>query len=344
MRRMTSLHRESAFGKTDNERGASAVLLAMLLTVLLGCAAIVIEIGLIYAERAQLQNGADSAAWSVAYSCGEDLNSGDCGDSSHSAAQLSNSNALDGLGYVDELNIDKSAGTVYVKNIAKEPGRDPGSVSLSLARILGFKEATVSAVAKATWGNPVAGTPPFPIVFSECEVQETSDLQLVQFRPQGAITPGCPDGPPGGFGNLDQIAGECEAFVNIENVAAGSNTGNGIPANCSNLLKSWAASISTGEYPLGLFPVYESVSDTGSKATYILSGFAAFEIYGWKLKQGGSETYPELFRANYYTGLNCGKDCIGIIGKFVRHVSLDENFIWGTGGKDMGAYVVRLTE
>jgi hypothetical protein len=330
--------------RSAGEKGASAVMTALLLTVLLACVAVVVDVGLLYAERAQLQNGADTAALSVAYSCGQDLQSGDCLASSPSATQLSNSNALDRRSHVAELEIDKIAGTVHIKNVAQQPDRDPGSIALSFAQIFGVEEAAVSAEASAIWGNPVAGAPPFPIVFSECEIQGTTSLQLVRFRQQGVFNPGCVGGPPGGFGNLDQVDSTCEARVNIDKAASGSSTGNGIPANCSDLLKTWGTSIQVGQYPVGLFPVYKSVSESGSKATYSLSGFAAFEIHGWKLKQGGSAKYPELFRADYYPGLNCDKDCIGIIGKFIRHVSLDEDFTLGTGGKDMGAYVVRLTD
>ncbi|AUI49656.1 TadE/TadG family type IV pilus assembly protein [Arthrobacter crystallopoietes] len=327
----------------SEDRGTTAVIVAILLVILLGFAAIVIDIGRIFAERSQLQNGADSAALSVAYSCGDDSDSLDCNPSSHSAVDVANANALDGLSNL-VVNVDKSSGVVKVEARAREVGQTPGFISMTFARVIGQDAVAVTASATAMWGNPVKGLPPFPVVFSKCEIQSVESLQLVRFRQQGTFSPGCAGGPPGGFGNLDQLDGRCEANVDISQLAAGSSTGNGVPANCSDLLKSWATSIQGGEYPIGLFPVYDSVSESGSKAIYNLTGFAAFEIHGWKLKQGGSEKYPELFRADYYTGLKCDKDCIGVIGKFVRHVSLDENFTVGTGGKDMGAYLVRLTD
>jgi hypothetical protein len=334
----------ACFARGADERGASAIVTALLLTVFLGCVAVVVDVGMLHVERAQLQNGADTAALSVAYSCGQSIGSADCQATAASAAQLSNSNSLDHLSHISELKIDTTAGTVHVKNVAQQPGRDTGSIALSFAQVFGIQEAAVSAEASAIWGNPVAGLTPFPIVFSECEIKGTTNLQLVRFRKQGSFSPGCLGGPPGGFGNLDQVGSKCEASVDINNTASGSSTGNGIPANCDDLLKSWGTSIQTGQYPVGLFPVYKSVSESGSKAIYSLSGFAAFEIHGWKLKQGASAKYPELFRADYYSGQSCDKDCIGIIGKFIRHVSLDEDFILGTGGKDMGAYLVRLRD
>lgn len=345
MRWVTSLSKRPFARNTKGEQGSSAIVVGLLMTLLLAMAALVIDVGLIYAERAQLQNGADSGAVSVALSCATNLNSVNCDPSSPEASRLVNENSLDGLSHVEDISINKTAGTVRITTVPKEAGREPGSISLTFARVFGLRESVVEAEAAAVWGNPVKGTPPFPVVFSECEIQATSSLQLVQFRKQGDFASSCPGGPPGGFGNLDQVGGQCEALISISDGASGNSTpGNGIPANCTSLLTSWGSSIDSGIYPIGLFPVYKSVSESGSKALYSLSGFAAFEIHGWKLKQGGSEKYPELFRADYYNGLKCGKDCIGIIGKFIRHVSLDEDFVLGTGGKDMGAYIVRLTE
>jgi Flp pilus assembly protein TadG len=59
---LRSLHRD--------ERGVVAVIVGLLLgTVLLGLGALVIDVGQIYQERAELQNGADAAALAVAKSC-----------------------------------------------------------------------------------------------------------------------------------------------------------------------------------------------------------------------------------------------------------------------------------
>jgi len=54
-----------------DERGVVAAIVAILLGtgVLLGMGALVIDVGQIYQERAELQNGADAAALAVAESC-----------------------------------------------------------------------------------------------------------------------------------------------------------------------------------------------------------------------------------------------------------------------------------
>ena len=72
MQRLTSRARR----RLEGERGASAVVLALLLVPMLGFAAIAVDIGALYAERARLQVAADAAAIAVAQDCSR----GNCGD------------------------------------------------------------------------------------------------------------------------------------------------------------------------------------------------------------------------------------------------------------------------
>src|ERR1043165_3858879 len=57
--------------RRPGERGAVAVTVAILLGggVLLGFAALVVDVGQLYAEREELQSGADAAALAVAKAC-----------------------------------------------------------------------------------------------------------------------------------------------------------------------------------------------------------------------------------------------------------------------------------
>ena len=72
-----------------DERGAVAVIVALMLGtgVLTGIGALVIDVGQIYQERAELQNGADAAALAVAKSCA----TGTCAPTL--SAQYANENA-----------------------------------------------------------------------------------------------------------------------------------------------------------------------------------------------------------------------------------------------------------
>ena len=65
MQRLTDLFR----GRLSDERGATAVVFALLLVPVLGFAAIAVDVGSLYAERARLQVAADAAALAVAQDC-----------------------------------------------------------------------------------------------------------------------------------------------------------------------------------------------------------------------------------------------------------------------------------
>ena len=55
--------------RPDAERGAAGVLVAVMMLVLIGAGALAVDVGQIYSERAQLQNGADAGALGVAQAC-----------------------------------------------------------------------------------------------------------------------------------------------------------------------------------------------------------------------------------------------------------------------------------
>ena len=57
--------------RCGDDRGAVTAVVAVVLGagVLLGMATVVVDVGRLYAEREQLQSGADAAAWAAAESC-----------------------------------------------------------------------------------------------------------------------------------------------------------------------------------------------------------------------------------------------------------------------------------
>jgi hypothetical protein len=89
--------------RAGRERGAVAVLIAILLGsgVLLTCGALVVDVGGGYAERAQLQNGADSAALAAAYACAVGaITCTPSTDPSSTAGWFADANANDGTSAV----------------------------------------------------------------------------------------------------------------------------------------------------------------------------------------------------------------------------------------------------
>jgi Flp pilus assembly protein TadG len=76
MRRLGKLARFDSRTSTKgphSEKGAVAIIVAVLMVAVLGCAAIAVDVGAMYAEKAQIQNGADATALAIAGDCAKGL-------------------------------------------------------------------------------------------------------------------------------------------------------------------------------------------------------------------------------------------------------------------------------
>lgn len=331
----------------EDERGGIAVIVAILMVVLLGFAAISIDVAMLYSERVQLQNGSDAAALSVAQKCATNPVDPGCSATSTLAGDLANKNALDGKSNVKSITLDKDARTVSVAVSAKDTGSSPSSVSLYFARVLGFSSAEVNAESSVKWGSPTKGTAPFPITVSICQVRDkTGVMQLLQLHGKDT-TANCFYGPSGaavegGFGGLQQDAAVCGATIDIATSKAGGDTGNNPPQYCDATLNGWAADMNAGKDVILLLPIFNAVTGTGTNAIFGLTTFAAFKVAGWKL---GSTGLPYTFHnrsPDVPSALECREPCRGIIGTFVKYVSLADGYTLGPINPD-GATIVEMT-
>lgn len=348
MRRLRTLLKHTA--SDNSERGAVGVMVVILMTALLGFAAIAVDIGLVYAERAQLQNGADAAALAVAQECARNLAAAQCTPTSTLAHSLSDQNALDGMSNVRSTTVDKSRGEVIVSLGAEEGGAAENSVSLFFARALGLASSEVGARSSAVWGSPVAGSTAFPLAVSVCQVENRVDgsLQRLQAHGSGANA-ACNYGPsgqsvPGGFGWIVPEPNKCGGYIDLALSEGGSEPGNSEPANCSTTLQKWASEINAGREVTILIPVFNKVTGTGSSAIYSLTAFAAFTVTGWKFS--GNDTLPATFHntaAYVGSAQECIGSCRGVIGKFIKYVSLADGYTLGPNHR-YGASIVRLGE
>lgn len=336
----------------NDERGGIAVIVAILMVVLLGFAAISVDVAKLYSERAQLQNGADAAALMVAQKCAKNVADAECSPTSSLAAELANKNALDSISNVKDIALDTSARTVQVTAGAKEAGTAANSVSTFFAGIFGISSAEVSASSSAHWGSPVKGPTPFPLAFSVCQVStaETKNPQLLEGHdPSANGDKGTPDciyagqPVPGGFNWTQQIAGECGSSIDLSVSTSRSETGNDAPEKCGPTLEGWAQSITANKDVVVLLPVFDKATGTGATATYHLTAFASFKVLGWKF--GGADKLPLVFRNQSISGsgLSCTGSCRGIIGSFVNYVSLADGYKLGPVSTT-GATVVELTK
>ncbi|WP_346959860.1 pilus assembly protein TadG-related protein [uncultured Arthrobacter sp.] len=334
----------------DRERGGIAIMVAILMVSLLGFAALAVDVGMLYAERTQLRNGSDAAALAVAQKCAKDINDAQCSATSTLAQGLANGNAGDGASNIQSLLLDKVNRTVTVAAAAQEPGKEPNRVSLFFARALGYTSAEVSATSAVTWGSPVKGPTAFPVTFSICQVQGHVDgtLQLLQNHGSNA-NPDCNYGPSGaavegGFGWLVSDPGVCGGLIDLALAESGSDPGNSSPAVCAATLNRWASDITAGKEVVVLLPVFDRVTGTGNGAVYSLKSFAAFKVKGWKFS--GNSTLPDTFQNTAPTvpsAVACDGNCRGIIGSFIKYVSLADGFTLGPVDSS-GATVVRLTK
>ncbi|MDQ0849299.1 Flp pilus assembly protein TadG [Arthrobacter sp. B3I9] len=333
----------------DGERGAISVMVAILMVALLGFAALVVDVGMLYAERIQLRNGSDAAAIAVAQKCARDPDDVECSATSPLARSLASSNAGDGLSNVAALTIDKTSRTVSVTAGSQEAGKAPNQVSLFFARALGINTAEVTAASTVQWGSPLSGPTAFPVTYSICQVKNRVDgtLQLLQNHGSNA-NPDCFYGPsgaavPGGFGWLPSDPGICGAMIDLAVAEGGSDPGNSAPGSCQATLTSWAAEITAGRDVVVLLPVYDRVTGTGAGAVYGLTSFVAFKVAGWKFS--GNNSLPDSFHnksPDVPSSVACDGNCRGIIGSFIKYVSLADGFTLGPVDAN-GATIVRLT-
>jgi hypothetical protein len=331
----------------DSQKGAATVMVAVLMVALLGMAALAVDVGAMYSERAQLQNGADFSALAVADDCAN----GDCGDFMATGNELANGNANDSSSGIAAITFP-DANTVRVETNAREAGSGDDHFSLFFARVMGIDTAEITAVAEASWGPPNAGST-LPWTISECVFRKyLSPSQLAELDSTGNFTgdptathillrydENAPDYPgcaaqngyqPGGFGWLETDDG-CAANIDIDATVEGQ-PGNHFPTDhaCDDLL---ATIMDQPE----LVPLFDSATNGGSNAEYTLVGFAAFQVTGYKFG-GPSVTH------NDPAAPSCTGNCRGLQGFFTRFVSLGEYSLSTGGGPNFGGTAVALTE
>jgi Flp pilus assembly protein TadG len=308
-------------GRLDDERGATAVLLCLLMVPMLGFAAIAVDVGAVYAEKARLQVAADAAALAVAQDCAR----GACGDVQATATALVAANAGTATAGPPVLSSRPTSVTVT--------GNQP--TEHWFAPVLGIDATAVSATATVAWGAPGGGTAVLPLTFSWCEFSQQTDGGLPSGTTVRTIrltkTSGTTDctGPsrntvPGGFGYLVTDPGRCSATSAV-NGRSWSSTGNSPPADCE------PADVSRWLGSTVLLPIFDEFGGTGSNAWYRVYGYAAFRITGFSLG-GQFSTTPRPCDGN--------ERCIS--GYFTRFVELSDDFTLDPDAPDLGSAVLRL--
>jgi Flp pilus assembly protein TadG len=307
----------SLLGRDD--RGVVGVLVGLLIgAVLLGLGTLVIDVGQLYQERAELQSGADAAAIAVAKTC---ATGSICTPSL--AAQYANENASALTGQKAGVTLVCGslgglsacpAGTGAMTDCPAPPGNSQGYVDVHtatqtssgstviapvLARALlgnDYTGTNVQACAQASWGGPASGNT-LAFAISACSWDSWTTTGT-NFAPAPPAVPAssydhqlnlsnlgnktnCTGEPSGsdGAGAFGWAVDQTGICGIFTNTATfPAATGASAGSTCQTAL---AAAQSSRKAIL--LPVYTTVSGTGSNAVFTLKGFAAFVITGYSL-------------------------------------------------------------
>ncbi|HEY9294324.1 MAG TPA: pilus assembly protein TadG-related protein, partial [Microlunatus sp.] len=212
------------------ERGAVAVVVALLMVPVIGFAAIAIDVASMWSDRQRLQTGADASALAIAQDCARQ----NCRVPAQTASTMTTANFDTGAtASVLAPAVTPTTGQVTVKT---------ATVNHHLfAPLLGFDATQISAGAIARWGAPIGGATVLPLAFSWCEwyaqtgggVPSQTTPRMI-YSSKGSKTD-C-TGPsnlvvPGGFGWVDPNAGDCIVNSAISQLLS-SSTGASGPGGC----------------------------------------------------------------------------------------------------------------
>ncbi|MDQ0866213.1 TadE/TadG family type IV pilus assembly protein [Arthrobacter globiformis] len=327
----------------DSERGAAGVLVAVMMLVLIGAGALAVDVGQIYAERAQLQNGADAGAIAVAQAC----HATGCSqaDAEAVAEALANGNSNDGQSNVSEVDLSV-ADQVTVRTTTQNGSNS--FLSKLFARVLNAPPVSVGAFAIAS-AEPPSGGKGFPLAISDncynlSEASPTAQVQKISYKPGGTCTGPSGTQIPGGWGWLDQSS-PCEAATQTGANQIGSDPGNNPPSGCAAVLDGWKSTILAGGEVKVAFPIFDDATNQGQNGQFHIIGYATFKIWGWKF--GNNHDY-EFRNTATDPGMNAALACAAgnnrcIIGQFVKFESIDA-FGGSGGGADLGTVNIKLID
>lgn len=295
--------------KLDN-RGSVAIILCLGITFLLGIAAYVIDIGLVYAEKTKLSNAIDSAALAAA------LELPDNDMKARTAA----------TDYLEKNGVSSSEATVNIGNNNKSVEIQGTKKVIHLfAPIIGINNSTVKAFTKAAIGpikSTTGGIRPFAV-----QKYDFSYGSVVILKQHGG------DGYHGNYGAV--ALGGTGAEVFKENALYGYNgtisvgdyidTETGNMAGATNIIKNYIDSENStfNNFPrnsirLWKIPLVDTLQVNG-RNQILVTGFGEFYVEDVGQKSGEME----------------------ITGRFIRYVT---NAEIDTTLNDTGAYGEKLVK
>lgn len=318
--------------RRHDEHGAIVVLMAAFTVVIVGVAALVIDVGALHDEKRQLQNGADAAALGVAQLIGQTCATGSpaCVASTlmARAQELADGNAKDTATAVDSVTPNYGARTVTVRTSTKEAS---GGTILpyQFARALtGVDGKTVKAAATASWAG-LKRASVIPLTISKCEFTTATSnntifnvQQTILFHTKAADCGGGLD-LPGGFGwlmdNNDTNNDDCNVTPAVGDIVSDDTGVVGTPHSCN------MATLLNKDV---LLAAYDSLTGSGTNGRYHIYGFGEFHLTGYRFSSTNSGG----------TVIPCSSPNTCIAGYFIRFVPVGE-----LGGPTLGNRVALVS-
>ena len=281
-----------------NERGQAIVLMTLSLVVIMGMAALVLDVGNWFHTKRRLQGTADAAALAGAQRLPDDPSGAQA-----MAMSYANKNGGDVAG----ANIVVTSTVLPNDTISVRARKtDPGFFS----GVLGIAGADIDARAKVRVGPPEQAKYVAPMVVDcahplihNCDGNSTPDFQVdtqMNFDPMGA---------PGAFGmlDLDGQGGTVGTSSEADWILHGFNkylpTGN-YPSDPGAKFSSLniQAALDARKGTVLLFPVFRRLDGTGQNAQYEIIGWIGFHLDSYDV-HGNNATLHGYFTEYIATGI-----------------------------------------
>ena len=326
------------------ERGVIAPMTAFLMVFLLGMAAFAVDVGSMYSEHSQLQNGADAAALAIAQKCAKLPAGTTCAaDQTTEAAPFANGNTLDTNGQAIVATV--TGGTVDVTTQAQDPSAG-NHFSLVFAHALGIQTADIRATAQAKWIYPTKGRTVLPLVFSSCEFVDDGLSHTILTQGGGHGAQDCngrnPSNQiiPGGFAWLAPDAGGgCNVTANVGSWSQ-TSTGGSIPTGCGSLFDSSliGKTVALPVYAYTCAGITATGSPnwgncTGNNAYYKITKWAGFKVLGFNFPGSSAGDISHF-----------GPSEKGLYGTFVGYAADPTLFSGGSSTPTGNVIVLGLTK
>lgn len=292
--------------RSDRDRGAILVWFSAFALVILGSGALVIDMGALWSERRQLQNGADAAALAVAVDCSKMA----CTQSQETALNYAQLNSADSEALVtlcgrgagltacvpEPAGVSNAVGYVRALTSTWNPGNGGSSdqVRFVLAPFLDALQVgqTVRASATVAWGSLGTATV-LPMVISKCAfdpawIAEDGSLSVPNTEIEITVNDDklCNLGWTSGFDFLADSTNSCGTIsIDIDSDGTTLDAGSeGIIPQCRPVIEALYEGGQTF-----IVPIVDSRTPPGSNSTYTADGFASFKLCGFALGGGYNE-------------------------------------------------------